>query len=486
MGVGQRATAALPCSAVVTPPSDPAKELDFTQHPAGLSRLLDLVGDGAFSVDASGHVLAWSHGAEILTELPADAVAGQSLAAIRSTGERGFAALVDWLHADALPPRFVLAFRIHQRVGPPLHVVGDVVAVRDEQGELQGAFGTMRRLADYLGNLSPTGHEPAADEDHLLSLVARSPTMREVFRRIRLAANSEVTTLITGESGTGKELAARALHALSSRSKEPFLALNCGALPEGLLESELFGHEKGAFTGAVREHRGVLEQAHHGTLFLDEIGDISPLLQVKLLRALQERRIRRVGGVQEIPVDIRLVTATNNDLEKMVADGAMREDFFYRIRVYEIAMPALRERKSDIPLLVQHFLAEFNAQKEARVREVSEAAMQRLVAHDWPGNVRELRNAIEHAYVSVQGQVIEVADLPRSVGSAVRRVEDPATGEELGLSPREHDERQRILDALAAHSWNRSVTAQALGFSRVTLWKKMRRYRIDEGVFRRG
>ncbi|MEZ5964840.1 MAG: sigma 54-interacting transcriptional regulator [Planctomycetota bacterium] len=467
------------------PPSDPAGDLDFAQRPEALSRLLDLVGDGAFSVDASGHVIAWSHGAERLTELASDVVVGRPIAAIRVGGDHGFQALVDWLHADALPPHFTLAFRVGRRDGRSQHVVGDVVAMRDDQGELQGAFGTMRTLSDYLGNREAVA-EPAGQEDHLLSLVARSAPMREVFRRIRLAANSEVTTLLTGESGTGKELAARALHELSSRGGGPFLAVNCAALPEGLLESELFGHEKGAFTGAVREHRGVLEQADHGTLFLDEIGDIGPPLQVKLLRALQERRIRRVGGVQEIPIDVRLITATNKDLDQLVANGAMREDFYYRIRVYEIAMPPLRERKSDIPLLVEHFRREFNAQKEARVRAVGEAATQRLMAHDWPGNVRELRNAIEHAYVSVQGDTIQPADLPRNVAGSPRRIEDPSTGEGIALSPREHDERDRILDTLATHAWNRTTTAQALGMSRVTLWKKMRRYRIDEGVFRRG
>ncbi|MCA8950077.1 MAG: sigma 54-interacting transcriptional regulator [Planctomycetes bacterium] len=474
------------------PSQDPAAaaDLDFTAHPAALAELLDRLGEGCFSVDATGRVTAWSRGAEHLTELHQDAVVGRPAGAIRVAGERGFRALVEWLHADADPGRFELRFAIQRADGSREDLAGKVVAIRDGQGELEGAFGMLHpgppNLPQSLPEVSVdlrTEHDPAAA---LLGIVGRSQPMQEVFRRIRLAAHSEVTTLITGESGTGKELAARALHALSSRREQPFLAVNCGALTESLLESELFGHEKGAFTGALREHRGVLEQADHGTLFLDEIGEVSAMLQVKLLRALQERQIRRVGGSREIAIDVRLITATNKDLDQLVQGGAMREDFYYRVRVYEIAMPPLRERRGDILPLVEHFCREFNPRRSVEVLGLEPEAERRLLAHDWPGNVRELKNAIEHAYVSVVGDRIAAPDLPPHVGAASRRIEDPATGEALALSPREADDRQRILATLERHDWNRTASAQALGYSRVTLWKKMRRYRIDEGVFRRG
>jgi transcriptional regulator with PAS, ATPase and Fis domain len=315
--------------------------------------------------------------------------------------------------------------------------------------------------------------------------------MREVGRRIRLAAHSDVTVVITGESGTGKELAARAVHDLGARAAAPFVAVNCSALSESLLESELFGHVRGAFTGAIRDRPGVLETADGGTLFLDEIGEVSPLIQVKLLRVLQERELRRVGGDRLTHVDVRLITATNRDLRALVEDGRMREDFYYRIKVYEIAMPTLRDRLSDVPALVDHFVQTLGRRFGKRIRGPAAAALRCLLDYDWPGNVRELRNAIEHAFVTVEGETIEVEDLPEvvrlgasGIGMPARRADAPAG--RGGWSPREIAERAAVVEALQQHGWNRTATAEALGVSRVTLWKRMRKYRIDEGVFGRG
>ncbi len=300
--------------------------------------------------------------------------------------------------------------------------------------------------------------------------------MREVFRQLKLAADSDVSVFVTGESGTGKELAARAIHTQSHRRHQPFLAINCSAIPESLLESELFGHVKGAFTGAAADKLGMFEAAHGGTLFLDEIGETSPATQVKLLRVLQEREIRRVGDTRSRRVDVRLISATNRDLKELIADGNMREDFFYRIHVFEIRMPPLRERKEDIPLLVEHFVKELGQGRGTQVDGVARDTMDVLVDYPWPGNVRQLRNAIERACVTATGDRITYLDLPLDI----RRADGPRTGDSATrLSEEEAAERARIVDALRQTGGNRTKAAQLLGTSRVTLWKKIGRYEIE-------
>ncbi|MEC4675170.1 MAG: sigma-54 dependent transcriptional regulator, partial [Nitrospirota bacterium] len=277
-------------------------------------------------------------------------------------------------------------------------------------------------------------------------LVGKSAVMQEVFRRLRLAAKSEVSILLTGESGTGKELAARAIHSLSCRKDHPFLAINCSAIPDTLLESELFGHVKGSFTGAARDKIGIFQAAEGGTLFLDEIGDTSPLLQLKLLRVLQEKEIRRVGEEKNIKVNVRLITATNRVIKDQIKSGEMREDFYYRIRVFEIELPPLRERRDDIPLLVNHFIAEGKKVHHREVNGITKDAMHRLMDYSWPGNVRELKNAFEHAFVTVNDNLITAFDLPPEV----RNPQQSQPNGEAGLSVTGEAalERQHILDAL--------------------------------------
>jgi len=244
------------------------------------------------------------------------------------------------------------------------------------------------------------------------NIVGRSPRMRAVFALVERVARAHSTVLIQGESGTGKELVARAIHFASPRSSHRFLSINCGALPENLLESELFGHERGAFTGAVREKRGLFQEAHRGTLFLDEIGDMSPAMQVKLLRALQDRAVRKVGGTSEETVDVRIIAATNQNLAERLAQGTFREDLFYRINVIPIELPPLRERREDIPLLVDHFLQKSCRELGLPRRRISVEAMRRLEAHAWPGNVRELENLVERALALSTGEVLTSRDLP--------------------------------------------------------------------------
>jgi two-component system, NtrC family, response regulator HydG len=302
-------------------------------------------------------------------------------------------------------------------------------------------------------------------------LVGKSGEMQEAYRRIRLAAQSDVTVLLTGESGTGKELAASAIHSMSERRSGPFVAVNCAAIPEALLESELFGHVKGSFTGAIRDKVGLFQSADGGTLFLDEVGDMSSALQVRVLRALQEREVRRLGDDRVSKVDVRLVSATNRDLSKLLATGKLREDFYYRIRVFEIRLPPLRDRRDDIPLLVRHFLEQISARSPRASSAIDAAAMRALMDYPWPGNVRELQNAIEHAFVTAAGLPITLDHLP----SEMRR--RPSV--EKVLNPRQAAERERLVEALKKTGWNRTKAAELLGTSRVTVWKKMRRFGVQ-------
>ena len=309
--------------------------------------------------------------------------------------------------------------------------------------------------------------ETAKGRDSFAKLIGKSAPMQEVYRKIRLAAQSDVTVLLTGESGTGKELAASAIHSLGVRQGGPFVAVNCSAIPEALMESELFGHVKGAFTGAVRDKAGLFQVAHGGTLFLDEVGDMSPVLQVKVLRALQEREIRRVGDERVSKVDVRIVTATNRDVARLVAAGKMREDFYYRIRVFDIAMPPLRDRLDDIPLLVDRFLDTLSTSKGKALQGVDPSALRMLMSYDWPGNVRELYSALEYASVLASGDTVTLADLPSLL-------QEP--GKEKGGE--EEEMARRVRDALIQSGGNRIKAAKILGISRVTLWKWMTRLGI--------
>ncbi|MGQ9576082.1 MAG: sigma-54-dependent transcriptional regulator [Thermoguttaceae bacterium] len=312
----------------------------------------------------------------------------------------------------------------------------------------------------------------------LENIVGRDHRMLRVYDMIQSVADTKATVLITGESGTGKSLIARAIHRASSRRDGPFVEVACGALPETLLESELFGHVAGAFTGAAGEKIGKFKQADGGTIFLDEISTASPNMQVKLLRVLQDLEFEQVGGTKTFTVDTRVILATNDDLGKAVAEGRFRQDLYWRINVINIELPPLRERISDIPLLARHFLERIARESGKRVHGFAEAAMQALQAYRWPGNVRELQNVIERAVLLGKGGTIGLEDLPAGVAAGA-----PISIEPWGNRPLKqalaNPERQIILDALEAHNWNRLATAAALGINRTTLYKKMKRLGLD-------
>jgi DNA-binding NtrC family response regulator len=306
------------------------------------------------------------------------------------------------------------------------------------------------------------------------NIVGRSKPMQQLFDIIkRIAARRDASALIIGSTGTGKELVARAIHYNSDRRNAPFVPINCSAIPETLLESELFGHQKGAFTGAHETRRGLMEEANGGTVFLDEINSLSQNLQVKLLRVLQERVVRRVGGRENIPIDIRLVSASSQELEESVKRGEFRQDLFYRLNVVPVRLPDLKDRREDIPLLVHHFLQKLAHEQGDAPRRFSNDAMRILMTHDWPGNVRELENAVEHALTMGRGEILTPEDLPASVTTSERDVVEEAVIDNL---PLDEVERRYILRVMEKMDGHQIRAAHALGIDRRTLYRRLRQY----------
>ena len=305
------------------------------------------------------------------------------------------------------------------------------------------------------------------------NMIGKAHNMEQVFDLIDTVADSRATVLVTGESGTGKELVARALHYNSSRRSAPFIRLNCAALPKDLMESELFGHEKGAFTGAIKQTRGRFEMADGGTLLLDEISEIDPALQAKLLRVLQEREFERIGSTQTIKVDVRIVATTNRDLQKEVEAGNFREDLYYRLNVIEMGLPPLRERKEDIPALVQNFVAKYNEENGKRVTGVADETLDALLAYDWPGNIRELENYTERAVVVARGEALAPDDYPQRLTSGPQGRDDG--GIHVGMTVHEM-ERRLIMKSLESCQGNRTEAAGMLGISTRTLRNKLHEY----------
>jgi two-component system, NtrC family, response regulator AtoC len=339
-----------------------------------------------------------------------------------------------------------------------------------------------------LANGSNKSLTASLDEDELSSgLIGRTPSMLEVYKMIARVSDSQAAVLVTGESGTGKELVAQAIHNHGARSVEPFVAVNCGALTETLLESELFGHIKGSFTGATGNKRGLFEQAGKGTVFLDEISETSAALQVKLLRVLQEREVLPVGSTEPIKVRARVIAASNSDLEKLSAAGAFRRDLLYRLNVIQLHLPPLRERREDIPLLVGHFLRR-HAPSDQQQIAINEETMRNLTAYSWPGNVRELENVIERAITLSQGALITNDDLPPRIrGQHSGKATPPLSADDLaelfyGLPSLDEIERRYILHVLDATGSNRKRTAEILGINRKTLYRMAARFEIELGL----
>ncbi len=318
------------------------------------------------------------------------------------------------------------------------------------------------------------------------NIIGSSDRMQKVFSLIDKVSGTDSTVLVLGESGTGKELVAKALHYNSPRAQNPFVPVNCGAIPEELLESELFGHEKGAFTGAFRTRIGRFELANGGSIFLDEISEMSPNLQVKLLRVIQEREFERVGGVKSIRIDVRIIAATNRDLEEEVAQGRFREDLYYRLNVIPLNLPPLRERRDDIPLLVKHFMGKYGREKNSRITGFSRRAMNLLAHYRWPGNVRELENLVERVLVLCDGTEVDTADLPERIAAGTPRTSEvvplidlPETGIDLSTAVSEF-EKGIIMQALTRSNWVKNRAAKLLHVNRTTLVEKIKKQNLQK------
>ena len=351
------------------------------------------------------------------------------------------------------------------------HYVTKPVNLDELELVIQRALNSRRLEAENINLREQIDHKYGLE-----NIIGESPAMQQVFDTVQQVAPARTTVLITGETGTGKELIAKAIHNLSPRKDGPFIAVHAAALPSTLLESELFGHEKGAFTGAVERRIGRFELADGGTLFLDEVGELEQLMQVKLLRVLEERAFERVGGAKTLQVDVRLVAATNRDLKKLVKEGKFRDDLFYRLSVVAVDLPPLRERREDIPLLVRAFLDEFSRESGKQVHELTPEALNLLLAYDWPGNVRELRNAIEQMVVLARTERLTTRDVPLQVrgGADLTRISVVRTGMTV-----EEAERQLIVQALKETGGNRTKAALKIGISRRTLHRKLKEYGLE-------
>ena len=314
------------------------------------------------------------------------------------------------------------------------------------------------------------------------NVVGQDSRMLKIFDMVDSVADTKATVLVTGESGTGKSMIARAIHRKSNRAAKPFIEVACGALPENLLESELFGHVAGAFTGATSDKTGKFMQADGGTIFLDEIGTASPAMQVKLLRVLQELQFEPVGGDKTYQGDVRIILATNEDLEIAVNEGRFRQDLYYRVNVINIELPALRDRRSDVPLLAQSFLEDLREDTNRPIIGFSEEALAALESYAWPGNIRELQNVVERAVLLGKEEIISVSDLPRDV-SGGPSINLPRAGNMTLKQALEEPERQIILDVLESNGWNRNATADSLGVNRTTLYKKMKKLGLEDGKY---
>jgi PAS domain S-box-containing protein len=439
-----------------------------------LDNLLDYVPDGVFTVDADWRVTFFNRAAEQITGIKrADAIGRRCCDVFRASICENACALKQTLSTSRRVVNRVV-YIIDVR-GQKIPISISTAALQDQQGRIIGGVESFRdlRLVEEL-------HRELEQQDSFSDIIGRSAAMRQIFEILPQIAESDSAVLIEGASGTGKELFARAVHNLSRRRAKKFVAINCGALPDNLLESELFGYKAGAFTDARRDKPGRFALAEGGTILLDEIGDISPAMQARLLRVLQERIYEPLGGVEPVKTDVRLIAATNKNLSKLVEQGRFREDLFYRIHVIRIELPSLRDRREDIPLLMDHFIARFNRLRGKDIAGVSDEVLARLMEHDFPGNVRELENIIEHAFVLCQGGVIELKHLPPALRGG-------ALGEVLRLGKAmtlESMEKLLITDALRRNGGNRNKAAKELGINASTLFRKLKVLKLTSSAAR--
>ena len=432
--------------------------------PPQTATILNSIADGVFTVNLDWRITFFNRAAEEITGISADEALGRSCCEVFRANVCETACVLK--HTLETGKQVVCQpIAILRADGKEIPITVSTALLKDERGEIIGGVETFRDLS-LVEDLRREIHR----QYRLGDIISKSPLMQKIFAFLPDIARSESTVLIQGESGTGKELVARALHNLSRRARGPFVAVNCGALPDTLLESELFGHTAGAFTDARRDRRGRFAMAEGGTLFLDEFGDISPALQVRLLRVLEERSYVPLGSSKTVKADVRVVAASHKDLEQLVQEGKFRKDLYYRINVVKVTLPRLAERKEDIPLLAEHFIKRFNELQNKKIMGLSYDTLAIFMRHDWPGNIRELENAVEHAFILCPKGLI----LPDHLPDQLRRESQPAALPQ-GLSLKEQEERL-LREALERHDWRRLATARELGIDKNTLRRKIKRF----------
>jgi two-component system, NtrC family, response regulator HydG len=451
--------------------------------------LLTVMDEGFLMVNSGGTILAVNPAFEAMTGYSSGELVGQSCSVLNCTGCKVFAAKPDepWCGLFIRGSVRDRRCRIIAKDGRTVHIVKHGTVLRDENGCVTGAVETLTDISDIVRKEEEIEslRSKIRQQIGVCGMVGTSGVMRDLLELIRSVALSSAPVLVHGESGVGKELVARAVHEFSLGEEKAFIKVNCASLNENLLESELFGHVRGAFTGASRDRVGRFEAAAGGSIFLDEIGDATPSFQVKLLRVLESKEIERVGDNRPIPVEARVIAATNKNLPDLVARKMFREDLFYRINVVPIYVPTLRERLEDIPLLAQTFIDRIAARSGKAISGLSSQALEVMLAYDWPGNVRELRNTIEHAFVLCQEPLIEPRHLSPQITAPndPDRVESPTAGPsstETLQARRRVMERERVVQALKDAGGSRTKAAEILGVSRVTVWKKIKKFEIRE------
>ncbi|MCF8038053.1 MAG: sigma 54-interacting transcriptional regulator [Desulfohalobiaceae bacterium] len=449
--------------------------------------LVDCLQDGLLVVDPGGTVVAANRSAEVMTGYTADELLGQSCRILNCTGCKiiGQGRGIDWcdlfVRGSVREKRCMITNKSQRQVD----IIKSASVLRDDNGTMIGAVETLTDISEsvrYKNELSTLRRTFQLDSGYH-GILGTTPIIQNLIELIENASQSDTPVMILGESGTGKELVARALHEAGPRRDGPFIKVNCAALNQNILESELFGHIKGAYTGADRDRIGRFEAAHQGSIFLDEIGDLPMSTQVKLLRVLEEKRVEKVGDQKSIPVDVRVITATNKDLEKMLSQGEFREDLYFRINVFPIHCPSLADRSEDIPQLIRNLITINNKRTGKQIKGISQEAMERLISYPWPGNVRELRNVIEYAFVLAQGSTLGLHDLPQKIfsgqnqGQATERSGRTVNKSEIDAGRRE------LVQALQKAGGNKTRAASILGVSRVTVWKRMKKHGIlDEDL----
>jgi PAS domain S-box-containing protein len=450
-----------------------SKEGKTSAEEAQLSTILESIADGVFTIDRDWRVTSFNRAAERITGVPRRKAIGQkcfdvfhasicqTACALKRTLETG-KEIID-LPVDILNNR-----------GETLPISISTAVLRDRAGKIIGGAETFRDLSAIEALRRELSRKYVVGD-----IVSKNEAIQNILSLLPSIAESNSTVLIQGPSGSGKELLARAVHSLSLRRNGPYVVVSCGALPDTLLESELFGYVKGAFTDAQKDKPGRFALAEKGTLFLDEIGDISPALQVKLLRFLQEKEYEPLGAIRPRKADVRVVAATNKNLFRMVGENLFREDLYYRLNVVKVELPPLARRKEDIPLLVDHFIKRFDIKMNKRIHSVSPEVMELLMRYDFPGNIRELENAIEHAFVLCNGSRIQLDHLPKELIEKAKKSIHPAA---ISPEPLKRAEAQAVLQSLEKHGGSRKKTAEELGISGVTLWRKMKKLGIQRAA----